>query len=134
MVNEASSNQFFVNNSYIYVAHENLTLPECSTIDDYDGFTTKLNAVMTATWSVITVCGVLSNGVVLAVFLCSSQLITVTQYYIVNLALSDLIFLLVCPAFLIVNYNQNFDYDNLPGTLGDFMCKLDYFSTHVSLD
>lgn len=138
ILNETFLSPIVGNNSYEYTFfnydYNNKTGPpdECNTIDDYDGFTDKLNTIMTVTWSLITVFGVLSNGLVLAVFLGSSQLITVTQYYIINLALSDLIFLLVCPAFLIINYNQNLDYNQLPVALGNFMCKLDYFSTHVS--
>lgn len=95
-------------------------------------FVDNLSFFMSITWAIIAIVGILSNACVLVVMICNTQILTVTQYFIINLALSDMVFLIICPTFTIINYNQIIIFDHLPDLMGSFFCKLDYFSTHVS--
>ena len=99
---------------------------------DNASFVDNLTFVMSITWSAIAVVGILSNACVLFVMLCNTRILTVTQYFIINLALSDMVFLIICPTFTIISYNQIIIFDHIPDLMGSFFCKLDYFSTHVS--
>jgi predicted branched-subunit amino acid permease len=71
-------------------------------------------------WSLISIIGILANGTVLAVIFLQSKLSSATQYFIVNLALSDLLFLAICPIFLMINYQTGF-YKYLPLILGNII-------------
>jgi hypothetical protein len=96
-------------------------------------FVSNLIKIMTAAWALIAILGILSNACVLVVFLMGKKNLNVTQCFIINLALSDMLFLIICPTFLIISYNdlQITIFNNIPEILGAFYCKLDYFSTNV---
>lgn len=96
-------------------------------------FLTRMKIANTIIWSLIAISGILANGTVLVVMFMASKLTSATQYFIINLALSDLIFLTICPSFLIIN-NQINVYKYMPVLFGTLICKLDYFLTHVSLE
>ncbi|XP_066505751.1 type-2 angiotensin II receptor-like [Hoplias malabaricus] len=76
------------------------------------------NILIPVIYSIIVALGVIGNGLVVFVLCKSSSRKTVANTYILNLALSDLLFLLSLP-FWAVYYS--FDYDWIFGRL---MCKL----------
>ena len=98
----------------------------------WDEFISNVRIVVSIVWPLIEIVGVLANAAVLIVMLCASRLTSATQYFIVNLALSDLLFLVICPTLALMNYHQLIIYEKLPQLVGDILCKLDYYSTHVS--
>ena len=100
---------------------------------DENTFTKTLTMIMTVIWVCIALIGILTNGCVLIVLFSNTQCFTVTQYFLISLALSDLLFLIICPTFSIINYNNIIIFDRFSEFLGLFICKLDYFSTHVSV-
>jgi hypothetical protein len=87
--------------------------------------------LITIVWSLISLIGILANISVFTVMLCGSKL-TPTQYFIINLAISDTLFLAICPALLLINIHGVIIYDHLPSFLAKAICKSDYFSTHVN--
>ncbi len=96
-------------------------------------YVSNLIKIMTTLWALIAILGILSNACVLVVFLMSKKNLNVTQCFIINLALSDILFLIICPTFLIISTNdlQNNLFNNIPDILATFYCKLDSFSTNV---
>ncbi len=113
-------------------AVSNFTINEEFECELWNGdFFNQLGIIFTILWSLIAIFGILSNGCVLFVLLSNKKDLKVTQYFIINLAISDLLFLIICPSFSIINYNNIIIFDHLPEFLGAFICKLDYFSTHV---
>ncbi|XP_076878794.1 type-2 angiotensin II receptor-like [Brachyhypopomus gauderio] len=76
------------------------------------------NILIPAVYSIIFVLGIIGNGLVVFVLCHPSSRKTVANTYILNLALSDLLFLLSLP-FWAVYYS--FDYDWI---FGQLMCKL----------
>ena len=86
----------------------------------------------TIVWSLISFIGILANLSVVGVMLCGSKLTSATQYFIINLAISDTLFLTICPTLALINMHHVIIYDHLPSFLAKAICKSDYFSTHVS--
>lgn len=80
-------------------------------------FSNNLNTTTSIIWGIIAIIGIFANGTVLVVIFLASKLTSATQYFIINLALSDLIFLAICPTFLIMNYQTRI-YNHLPFILG----------------
>ena len=100
--------------------------------DDFFNFEKNLAIIFNIIWCLIAVVGVLANSSVLIVMLCTTRFTSATQYFIVNLAISDLLFLLICPTLVMLNYNGLVNYTKLPFIIASIICKLDYFSSHVS--
>ena len=92
----------------------------------------NLLLTFTIVWSLISFIGILANLSVVAVMLCGSKLTSATQYFIINLAISDTLFLAICPTLALVNLHRVIIYDHLPTFFAKVICKSDYFSTHVS--
>ena len=114
--------------------NDSLRQSECGeTTEDFEGPTQRFLIVVTILWSLISLIGVLANLIVISVMVCGSKLTSATQYFIINLAISDLVFLTTCPTMALVNLHGLINYDRLPQFLGKVICKLDYFSTHVSV-
>ena len=77
-------------------------------------------------FGLITVCGVVGNSLVIYVIVRHGHMKTVTNYYIVNLAVTDISFLLCCAPFtatLFVSPNWLF---------GRFMCKFVFYMMQVN--
>ncbi|XP_038044829.1 G-protein coupled receptor 54-like [Patiria miniata] len=77
-------------------------------------------------FGLITVCGVVGNSLVIYVIVRHGHMKTVTNYYIVNLAVTDISFLLCCAPFtatLFVSPNWLF---------GTFMCKFVFYMMQVT--
>jgi hypothetical protein len=112
--------------------NESLT---ASSVDDWENesFFFLIRTIVTVVWSVIIVIGVSANACVLFVTFFLSTNLTPTQYFIINLSISDLLFLLCCPTLLLVNYHGLINYDRMSTIFAKIICKLDFFSTHVSV-
>ena len=86
---------------------------------DFNDLQQRLKITNTIIWTVIAIVGILANGGVLVVMFLTSKFTSATQYFIINLALADLIFLAVCPTFLIIN-NQTNIYMYMPFILSKY--------------
>ena len=75
--------------------------------------------------AVITLIGLVGNSIVVTVICCQGQLKTVTNYYIVNLAITDLAFLVACAPFTASLYATR-DW-----IFGRFLCKFVFFLQQV---
>lgn len=101
-------------------------------IDDLESIEFELTnnfiLLLNIIWGLIIVFGLGANSFVLGVLICGSRLTSTTQYFIINLATSDLTFLLVCPTISLFHYNNiNLNYLN-----GKLFCKFSYLLTHVT--
>lgn len=85
----------------------------------------------TIIWPLITGVGILANMCVIVVMLMSAKLTSATQFFIVNLAISDILFLTICPTLVLFNMHRVIELDNLPALLAKLICKADYFLSHV---
>ena len=88
--------------------------------------------LFTIIWPLIALVGIVANLIVIFVMCFSIKLTSATQYFIINLAVSDIIFLTVCPTLVIINVHKLIHYDELPKIVAILMCKADYFSSHVN--
>ena len=112
----------------------NGTSGECDAMnDEFKGPSDNFLLIITILWSVISLIGILANLVVILVMICGSKLTSATHYFIINLAASDLVFLLTCPTLALVNLHGLINLNDLPQILGKIICKFDYFSSHVSV-
>ena len=84
-----------------------------------------LKYVITVIWSLLVVFGVLGNGLVIIIALAYRKLNDVTNCYIFNLAITDLLFILFCIPFTI------FMYTSTNWLFGVTFCKLNHFMSHV---
>lgn len=74
---------------------------------------------------IITLVGLVGNSIVVYVIVCQGHLKTVTNYYIVNLAITDIFFLVFCAPFTASIYAT-------PSWLfGTFMCKFVFYMMQV---
>jgi hypothetical protein len=113
-----------------------LTLSDVDTVNDvtaaYNG-NTPVNSSMTigdtiivpAIWTTLLVMGVLGNGLVLYIMMRHAERQT-TNCLIINLALSDLTFLVVVIPMTMMHYVLQ------TWTMGEFMCRFNYYMTYVS--
>ncbi len=76
--------------------------------------------------AIITLVGLVGNSIVVFVIFYQGQLKTVTNYYIVNLAITDLAFLIACAPFTAALYATK-DW-----MFGRFMCKFVFYLQQVS--
>jgi hypothetical protein len=113
----------------------NSTTSECDAVNDESaiGPSNRFLWIITFLWAFISLVGILANLVVILVMICGSKLTSATHYFIINLAASDLVFLLTCPTLALVNLHDLIDYSRLPQILGKIICKFDYFSSHLSV-
>lgn len=81
--------------------------------------------VVPVVWSVLYVVGVLGNGLVLYVMMRHAERQT-TNCFITNLALSDLTFITVVIPMTMMHYVLQ------TWTMGEFMCRFNYYMTYVS--
>jgi hypothetical protein len=128
------NNSFLTKNNdenAMYSTDINQTDYDSLKMKDWEDFMNLVRFISAIVWSIILVVGVLANGCVLLVMLSSSNFTSATHYFIINLALSDLIFLIICPTLALFNFYNFIFYDRLPEFLGQIICKMDYFSTHV---
>ena len=82
--------------------------------------------IVPAIWTVLLVVGVLGNGLVLYIMMRYAERQT-TNCFIINLALSDLTFLTVVIPMTMMHYVLR------TWTMGEFMCRFNYYMTYVSV-
>lgn len=82
--------------------------------------TTSQDIVFATLYSFMVFFGVLGNGVVIAVVRKTPSMRTTTNYLLLNLAVADLLTLLLCPAI----YDFALNHSRMNSTLGDIVCKL----------
>ncbi|XP_067144390.1 neuropeptide SIFamide receptor-like [Centruroides vittatus] len=88
----------------------------------------EVSTVLCIAYSVVFVLGLFGNSFVVAVVVRSPRMRTVTNYFIVNLALADILVILVClPATLVGNLF-------VPWLMGWFMCKMVSYLQGVSVN
>lgn len=87
---------------------------------------------ITVLWILIASVGVMANLIVICVMVCGTKLTSATQYFIINLAISDLLFLIICPTLALINLHRVIISNHFPEILVKILCKLDFFSSHVS--
>ena len=131
-----SISNLILSNQTFFLELNSSTISNISNEIDYDNensaiISQPLLLLITIVWSLISLIGILANISVFTVMLCGSKL-TPTQYFIINLAISDTLFLAICPALLLINIHGVIIYDHLPSFLAKAICKSDYFSTHVN--
>ena len=107
------------------VANENCT--NCSnfteSIDPPKAFVwTIINCVI---WSLICVAGLVGNGMVIFVVLTYAKMKTVTNMYILNLAIADLCFLVGLPFLIVTAIMERWIF-------GYVMCKIFYIQTSIN--
>ena len=88
--------------------------------------------LFTIIWPLIAVVGILANLCVIFVMIFSAKLTSATQFFIINLAISDILFLAICPTLVLINVHKLISFDQMPGLLAKLVCKADYFSSHVN--
>ncbi|XP_071803687.1 G-protein coupled receptor 54-like [Asterias amurensis] len=86
-----------------------------------DGGASVYTKLVPALIGIITLVGLVGNSIVVYVIVCQGHLKTVTNYYIVNLAITDIFFLVFCAPFTASIYAT-------PSWLfGRFMCKFVFY-------
>ena len=135
MGNSGSCSDDVINDGNIssYVSTDNDTCPADQCIIDDNGVCgnpplTMHAYIVPVIICIITLVGLIGNSIVVFVIFYQGQLKTVTNYYIVNLAITDLAFLIVCAPFTAAVYATT-DW-----VFGRFMCKFVFFLQQVSVD
>jgi hypothetical protein len=88
--------------------------------------------LFTILWTLIAIVGILANSVVVVVMVFSAKLTSATQYFIINLAISDILFLAICPTLVLINVHKLISFEAMPELVAKLLCKADYFSSHVN--
>lgn len=83
----------------------------------------------TVLWPIISVIGIIANLTVIFVLPTKKQ--RPTEYFCLNLAISDLFFLIFCPSMVLIDINEIEIYKNMPLFLSTFICKSNFFLTYV---
>jgi hypothetical protein len=78
-------------------------------------------------WPLLVVLGLIGNGLVIFISLSYKKLNDITNFYIFNLAITDLLFALFCIPFTTYLYIAE-DW-----MLGVVFCKLNHFMSHVNI-
>lgn len=79
-------------------------------------------------WSILVIFGIIGNGLVIFAGIKYKKFKDTTNCYIINLAITDLLFVLFCIPFTIYIYS----FDNW--IFGKVMCKLSHFFSRVNYD
>ena len=82
--------------------------------------TTSQDIVFATLYSFMVFFGVVGNGVVIAIVRKTPSMRTTTNYLLLNLAVADLLTLLLCPGI----YDFALNSLRINSTLGDIVCKL----------
>ena len=82
--------------------------------------------VVPVIWSILILIGSVGNGLVVYVLLRFGERST-TNYYIINLAVTDLAFLLICVPFTMMHYVSHWSF-------GENMCKFVMYMIYVSIN
>lgn len=77
-------------------------------------------------WTLITIFGLIGNGLVIFIAIAYKKLNDITNCYIFNLAITDCLFILFCIPFTTYIFVEN----NWP--FGEIFCKLNSFISHVT--
>ncbi|XP_015280614.1 PREDICTED: cysteinyl leukotriene receptor 1 [Gekko japonicus] len=111
----------------IMAAEENstsLSTPSPTCHDTIDEFR---NHVYSTVYSIVTMVGFVGNGFVLCVLIRTYQDKTAFQVYMLNLAISDLLFVFTLP-LRVVYYINNGNW-----FFGDFLCRITSYALYVNL-
>ncbi|XP_077862648.1 G-protein coupled receptor 54-like [Saccoglossus kowalevskii] len=98
------------------------------TYNDYDN-----SGVMVELWLVPTIfaliclVGVIGNSLVIVVIIRHKQMKTTTNFYILSVAITDLVFLVICVPFTALSLVTEW-------VVGDFMCKLTFYLIFVVVE
>lgn len=82
-------------------------------------------------FGVITLIGILGNALVIYVILSRQKMRTVTNLLLLNLAIADLSFVIICPPF--TAYQMATNKWPLPGLFGQIICKLMHYLLNVTV-
>lgn len=82
-------------------------------------------------FALITLFGILGNGLVMYVILSRQKMRTVTNLLLLNLAIADLSFLVICPPF--TAYTDASGEWAIPGKIGEIICKLMNYLLNVTV-
>ena len=82
--------------------------------------TTTQDVIFAVLYSIIAVLGVIGNAMVITIVRKTPSMHTTTNYLLLNLAVADLLTLLLCPG----SYDFALAHVDLEGFIGDFICKL----------
>ncbi|CAF0803786.1 unnamed protein product [Rotaria sordida] len=95
--------------------------------DNNNGPSFHTQIIFASAWIFIAVAGIIGNSLVIFVAIRFEKLTNVTNCFIVNLAITDIVFLAFCMPFLVIQYTLDHWYFN------ETFCKLLNFITFVSV-
>ncbi|XP_054852860.1 cysteinyl leukotriene receptor 1 [Eublepharis macularius] len=111
----------------IMAASQNITSLSTTNLTCNDTIDEFRNQVYTTVYSVVTMLGLVGNGFVLCVLIRTYQDRTAFQVYMLNLAISDLLFVCTLPLRVVYYiYKGNWFF-------GDFMCRISSYALYVNL-
>ena len=90
-----------------------------------------LQIIQPTVFGLITLTGTLGNSLVIYVILSRKKMRTVTNLLLLNLAIADLSFVIICPPFTAYQYATN--NWPIPGVFGSFVCKLMHYLLNVTV-
>ena len=113
------------------ITHRNLSsIAQLGNITDEDLTFYSTKWIMFISVSLVISCsGILGNVMVITVIWRNTRLHTVQNTLLINLAITDLIVLFLCPAFIAYVTSTGWR----PDILGEWGCKLIYYILHVSV-
>lgn len=89
--------------------------------------TTEFQGTVYVMYTIIFLVAVVGNGIVCYIVLSSSRMRTVTNYFIMNLAVGDILITIFCVPFTSVSYLQQY------WSFGAFLCPVVNYSQAVSV-
>ncbi|CAF0834141.1 unnamed protein product [Adineta steineri] len=92
-----------------------------------DGPTLNTRIILVSTWIIIAVAGIIGNSLVIYVATRFQKMNNVTNCFIVNLAITDIVFLAFCMPLLVVQYTSD------KWLFNEIFCKLLNFISYVSV-
>ncbi|CAF0860814.1 unnamed protein product [Rotaria sp. Silwood1] len=120
-------------NNHIYVSTmNNLTTfidnnNNISEHEYHDGPSLHTRFIFVSAWILIAFAGIIGNSLVIFVAIRFEKLSNVTNCFIVNLAITDIVFLAFCMPFLVVQYTLDHWY------FDQIFCKLLHFTSFLSV-
>ncbi|CAF2786990.1 unnamed protein product [Rotaria sp. Silwood2] len=113
-----------MNNLTIINNNNNINISEH---DDSNGPSLHTQYIFAGAWILIAVAGIIGNSLVIFIAIRFEKLSNVTNCFIVNLAITDIVFLVFCMPLLVVQYTLDHWYFN------ETFCKLLHFTSFLSV-